>query len=56
MSELFFIDQETFEKAFYDPGFQAGSRKTSSALSTPVSGLAPVAKTYLGRSEVHPSK
>jgi len=36
MSELFFPDQETFEKAFYDPAFQAGLKEDLKRLVDPV--------------------
>ena len=36
MSELFFPDQETFEKAFYDPAFQSGLKEDLKRLVDPV--------------------
>jgi len=36
MSELFFPDQETFEKAFYDPDFQAGLKEDLKRIINPL--------------------
>ena len=36
MSELFFPDQETFEKAFYDPAFQTGLREDLKRIINPL--------------------
>jgi uncharacterized protein (TIGR02118 family) len=36
MSELLFSDQETFDKAFYDPAFQAGLKEDLKRIVNPV--------------------
>ena len=36
MSELFFPDQQTFEKAFYDPDFQAGLKEDLKRIVNPL--------------------
>lgn len=36
ITELYFPDQETFEKAFYDPAFQANLEKSLERVADPV--------------------
>jgi uncharacterized protein (TIGR02118 family) len=57
MSELFFPDQETFEKAFYDPGFQAGLKEDLKHIVNPLFLVSRqlLRRTWIG-SEVRPSK
>ena len=57
MSELLFPDQETFEKAFYDPAFQAELKEDLKRIVNPLFLVSRelLRQTRVG-SKVHPNK
>jgi len=56
MSELLFSDQETFEKAYYDPAFQAGLQEDLKRIVNPVFLVSRELLRHTWGAEVHPSK
>lgn len=57
MSELFFTDQETFEKTFYDPVFQAGLKEDLKRIVNPLFLVSrQLLRHTLGGAKVRPSK
>ena len=56
ISELLFSDQETFEKAFYDPAFQAGLKKDLKRIVDPLFLVSRELLRHTREADVHPSK
>jgi len=56
MSELLFSDQDTFEKAYYDPAFQAGLKEDLKRIVDPLFLVSRELLRHTWGAEVHPSK